>query len=93
MDAEMLGIAMGWGMNRIVATDSQGAIVRILALGFPNPNSWIEELVIKGQEGGGKELVRFKGHSGVAGNGYADYKARGHRTLDTNAPDGYDSGN
>ena len=37
MDAEMLGVAMGWSKAKRVATDSQGAIGRIEALRNDNP--------------------------------------------------------
>ena len=49
MDAEMSGIAMGWTIADRVAT---AAIGRIAELQFSPPRSWIEERVVRAQEGG-----------------------------------------
>ena len=76
MDAEMLGIAMGWNRANKVATYSQGAIGRIQELRYSRPSTWVEELVVMAQEGGDKEIVWVKGHSGIPENDYADFKSK-----------------
>ena len=76
MDAEVLGIAMGWAKAKRVATDSHGAIGRIEALRDSKPKSWIEELVVRVQKTEEKEVVWVKAHSGVPRNEYADFKAK-----------------
>ena len=77
LDAEMLGVAMGWAQSKQVAPDSQAAIGRILELRFDHPRSWIEEIVVAVQNGKEKEIAWVKAHDGVPGNEYADYKAGG----------------
>lgn len=76
MDAEMLGIEMGCSKAKQVATDSQGAIGRIEALRDRKPRLWIEEFLVKAQSTEEKEVVWVKAHSGIPGDGYADYKVK-----------------
>ena len=72
MDAEMLGLAMAWRHHNQVAMESQGTIVRIMEMRFTGPRSWVEELAINAHEDSKKEI---RGHSGVIGNGFADFQA------------------
>ena len=76
MDAEMLGVAMGWEKSKKVATDSQASIGRIRKLRFECPRSWIEEIVVAAQSGKEKDIAWVKAHDGIPGNDYADYKAK-----------------
>ena len=73
MDAEMLGIAIGWSNFTNAATDSKGGIGRTMEM---KAKSWIEELVVKMQATEEREIAWVKGHSGIPGNGYAGYKAK-----------------
>ena len=63
MDAEMLGIVLGWRVHRIVAIDSQEAIRRILELQHTQGRPWIEQGVIRAQEKETKEVTWVKGHN------------------------------
>ena len=73
MDAELLGVVMGW---RHTATDSQAAMARIKGLTFNLVRSWIAQRVIQRSRTGSRAVVWVKGHSGEVGNGLAEYMAK-----------------
>ena len=81
MDAELLGIAMGWEISGTVATDSQAAIDRISQLQFLPPMGWVEERLVEAQLMGERRIVKVKAHPGVMGNELADYKAKEAATI------------
>ena len=70
MDAEMLGVAVGWEQTKKVATDSQATIGRILDLRFDRPRSWIEAIVVAAQKGKAKEIAWVKAHDGIPWDGF-----------------------
>ena len=76
IDAEMLGVAMGWEQSKRVLTDSQVAIGRAQGLKFERPRSQIEQIVVTAQSGKEKEIAWVKAYDGIPGNEYAGDKAQ-----------------
>jgi len=76
VNAEALGVSLGWEQHDIVALDSKGVIQRIQGLAHQQPRSWIEERLAIQMMKRPRTLIWVKGHDGAEGNEMADARAK-----------------
>ena len=76
MDADLLGVAMGWEIGDLGITDSQAAIGRIKNMQLDGARGWVEQRAEAAASQIEKKIAWVKRHSGVMGNKLADLRAK-----------------